>query len=147
MILTMHLCGPKGDGERQLHDRALAMLQLDNRFVIEAMLRSGQQVPDLVDDLGIEYRDLTRTNARGEHHAYNGFRKMLDQGWFSCGDAAAYEAAVLSVKYGVPAHAYAEPGRGPGMFHAVYRTPTGVIDPVTRFQQKMGQRGAWRAVV
>ena len=132
MDVTLHLCGPKGDGQRLLLDRALAMLQADNEYLIQAMLRSGMAVPDKVEDLGIPYRDDTLLDPNGESQHYFGYRQMLEHGSFSCGDAAPFEAAVLVVKYNIPAVAFSD-ARGNGIFHAVYRTPAGVVDPIVRF--------------
>ena len=140
MIIELHLCGPTGDGQRQELDHALALVQLDNQFVIEAMLRAGQNIPDLVDDMGLLYRPPTRREALTERERFYGMRKMMDTGEFSCHDAAAYEAAVLTVKYSLPAQAFNQPlGRG-GLWHGVYRTPNhGVVDPVARHLQKQGR--------
>ena len=140
MILELHLCGPKGDGQRQLLDRALALTQLDNQFVIEAMLRSGLDVPDLVDDMGLTYRPPSRREAHTERERVYGMRKMLDTGEFSCHDAAAYEAAVLTTKYGVPAQAFVQPLPREGFWHGMYRSQQhGVVDPVARFLKKQGR--------
>lgn len=140
MILELHLCGPKGDGQRQLLDRAIALTQLDNQFVIEAMLRAGQDVPDLVDDMGIDYRPPTRREAATERERFYGMRKMLETGEFSCHDAAAYEAAVLTVKYGVPAQSFNQGMPGRGLWHGVYRSQQhGIVDPVARFLAKHGR--------
>jgi len=141
MLLELHLCGPKGEGQRQLLDRALAMTQLDNQFVIEAMLRDGRDVPDLVDDIpGLRYRPPTRAEAATEKERMFGMRKMLETKQFSCHDAAAYEAAVLSKKYGVPAQAFVQQLRGRGLWHGVYRSQQhGIVDPVARFLAKQGR--------
>jgi hypothetical protein len=148
MILEMHLCGPKGDGQRQLLDRALALVQLDNQFLIEAMLRGGRDVPDLVDDMGLQYRPPTRREAATERERFWGMRKMMEEGSFSCHDAAAYEAAVLSVKYSIPAQAFSEQLPGPGLWHGVYRSQQhGHVDPVARYLAKQGRGGyQWEAL-
>lgn len=141
MDVTLHLCGPKGDGQRLLLDRALAMLQADNEYLLQAMLRSGMAVPDKVEDLGIPYRDDTLIDPHGDSQHYFGYRQMLEHGSFSCGDASAFEAAVLVVKYQMPATAFSE-ARGDGIFHAVYRSPAGIVDPVARFHRTRGGRVA-----
>ena len=148
MILELHLCGPKGDGQRQLLDRALAMAQLDNQFVIEAMLRSGREVPELVDDMDLHYRPPSAAESRTERERVYAMRKMLETGEFSCHDAGAYEAAVLTTKYGIPAQAYVQPLPRSGLWHGVYRSQQhGVVDPVARFLEKQGRGGyQWEAL-
>jgi hypothetical protein len=132
MDLHLHLCGPKGDGQRLLLDRALALVQADNEFLFQAMLRSGMAIPEKVEDLGIPYRDDTLIDPNGGSQHYFGYRQLLEHGSWSCGDAAALEAAALVVKYGLPATAFSDP-RGDGIFHALYRTSAGIVDPVARY--------------
>lgn len=147
MILELHMCGPKGAGQRELIDRALAMMQLDNQFLIEAMLRAGRSVPDLVDDMGLRYRPPSKAESKTRRQRLFHYKDMLDNGWFSCCDAAPWEAAVLTVKYQVPAQAFSTPVSNDGLFHAVYRTPDGVIDPTARFNAKNGQPNyRWEAI-
>lgn len=148
MILELHLCGPKGEGQRQLLDLALALVQLDNQFLIEAMLRDGREVFDLVDDLGLRYAPPTAAEARSPREPVWGLGKMLEEGRFSCRDAAAYEAAVLVVKYQIFAQAYVLPVRVDGLWHAVYRTAAhGQIDPTQRFLAKQGRHDfVWEAL-
>lgn len=135
MILELHLCGPKGAGQRQLIDRALELVQLDNQMLVQAMLKAGMPVPDRIEELGLAYQSPSLAQAQANRQAFFGYRQMLTNGWFSCGEAAAWEAAVLCEKHKVPATAFSNPitGRDDGIFHAVYRTPTGVVDPVERF--------------
>lgn len=141
MILELHLCGPKGDGHRQELDRALELLQLDNEFLIQAMLRDGRHVPDLVDDMNLRYRPPTPFEAKTDRERFLGLREMMRRREFSCQDAAGWEAAVLSQKYRMPATAYHEPVSAAGFYHAVYWTPQGVIDPVARYLAKRGTNG------
>lgn len=131
MDVTLHLCGPKGDGQRLLLDRALAMLQADNEYLFQAMLRGGRPIPDKIEDLGLRYRDDTIIDPHSPRQHYYGFRQMLENGTFSCGDASAFEAAVLVIKYQMEATAFSQ-ARAPGIFHAVYRTQAGVVDPIAR---------------
>ena len=140
MQLDLHLCGPKGDGSRILLDHALAMVQLDNEFVIQAMLRAGRPVPDLIDQLGIPYRDDTVLDPDSDYQAFYGLRAMLERGSWSCGDAAPFEAAVLKCKHRVPARAFARYGTEDGFWHAVYETPRGTVDPVARFIREQTRR-------
>jgi len=133
VFIGLHLCGPKGDGSRILLDRALALVQLDNECLVEAMLRAGMAVPDCVEELGIEYEDHTVLRPNSDEQQIYGLRAMLERGRFSCGDAAALEAAVLQKKYTIPARAFSRFGTEDGFWHAVYSTPAGVVNPVARF--------------
>lgn len=142
MHLELHLCGPKGDGSRILLDRALAMVQLDNEFLIQAMLRAGRPVPDRIDDLGIPYRDDTLLDPNSDHQAFYGMRGMLERGSWSCGDGAPYEAAVLVVKHRIPTRAFARYGTEDGFWHAVYQTQLGIVDPVARYLSQPRARRA-----
>lgn len=142
MDLRLHICGPKGDGTRLLLDRALQILQMDNEFVVQAMLRAGLVVPDCMEQLGLPYRDDTMLDPHTDRQEFRGFRQMLEYGSWSCGEGAAFEAAVLRVKYVIPAHSFAEFGKGDGKWHSVYRTPEGVVDPVFRFLNSGGRRVA-----
>ena len=133
MYLGLHLCGPKGDGSRILLDRALALLQFDNECVVQAMLRSGRAVPDCMEELGLEYEDHCVLDPNSDRQDLYGFRAMLERGKFSCGDAAGFEAAVLQAKHKIPARAFSRFGSGEGLWHAVYLTPAGIVNPVARF--------------
>lgn len=148
MILELHLCGPKGDGQRQELDAALRLLQMDNEFLIQAMLRDGRPVADLIEDLGLSYRPPTPAEARTDRERFYGLHAMLRAGEFSCQEAAAWEAAVLTVKYGVPSRAFHDPVSNDGLYHALYETPQGVIDPVARFLAKQGHTDyVWEAAL
>ncbi len=142
MDLRLHLCGPKGDGSRLLLDRALAMLQMDNEFVVQAMLRDGRGVPDCVEQLGIPYRDDVSLDPNSERQEFRGLRQMLEHGSWSCGEAAPFEASVLRVKFNVPARAFVRFGTEDGFWHSVYETPQGVVDPVARYLAAGGRRVA-----
>lgn len=133
MFLGLHLCGPRGDGGRMVLDRALALLQFDNECVIQAMLRAGRAVPDCVEELGLRYEDHTVLDPDSDHQEFYGFRAMLERGAFSCGDAAPFEAAVLRVKHTIPARAFSQFGTQDGLWHGVYETPAGIVNPVARF--------------
>lgn len=150
MFVGLHLCGPKGEGQRVLLDQALAMLQRDNEFVIQAMLRAGRPVPDCIEELGLRYVDDTVADPESGRQIFYSFRHMLERKKFSCGDAAGFEAAVLTQKFQVPARAHTKAGRPRwplppgvthhGLWHSVYETPAGEVDPVMRFLT--GQRRA-----
>ena len=140
MFLGLHLCGPKGDGSRLLLDRALALLQFDNECVLQAMLRAGRPIPDCVEELGLRYEDHTRLDPNSDHQELYGLRAMLDRGAFSCGDAAGFEAGVLQVKHRIPARAFSQFGTDDGLWHAVYETPVGIVNPIARFLAGERQR-------
>ena len=147
MVLELHLCGPKGDALIEELNAALALVQRDNEFLIQAMLRSGRQVPEVVEDMGIVYRPPSRSESLTDRQAIRGLRSMLEQGYFSCGDAAPWEAAVLRIKYGVAAVAFSKPLTSDGLTHGIYRTPSGVIDPVARYLAKTGREDyVWEAL-
>lgn len=158
MILELHLCGPRGDGQRQEIDRGLELLQLDNQFLIQAMLRAGRAVPERVEELGIPWRPPTRTEALTERQPMRGLRAMLEHGSFSCCDAAGWESAVLAEKYRVPARPFSldvvppwmrqlQGAAADGLFHVVYQTAQGTVDPVRRYLINTGQADAvWEAL-
>lgn len=148
MIIEVHLYGRKGEGRQVLLDHAVKLTQLDNEMLIQDMVRQGQRVPDTVDELGLEYRPATEAEARQKRVLVRGFQKMLDDGVFACGDAAAWEAAVQSQKYGRRALGYVkEYKRGvEGLYHAVYRMDGRDYDPVARYLRRTGITNPWEAM-
>lgn len=118
------------------------MVQLDNEFLIQAMLGARRPVPDKIEDLGIPYRDDTLVDPNSDHQAFYGLRGMLEQGWWSCHGAAPFEAAVLKMKHKIPARAFTRYGSEDGFWHIVYETPLGVVDPVARYLSQPGARRA-----
>jgi hypothetical protein len=114
-------------------DQALALLQFDNECVIQAMLRAGRRVPECVEELGLSYEDHTVLDPDSDHQEFFGLRAMLERGVFSCGDAAPFEAAALWIKRQIPARAFSRRGTDDGLWHAVYQTPAGIVDPISRF--------------
>ena len=134
MRLTLHLCMPEGDGSRESYAEGLSQIKRDNRRVIAAMLRAGIPVVDTVGELGLQYVPEQRRfgpDGRPLMDIY-GIHDMVERGTFSCGDAAAYEAAVLEEKYGVVAETLSVP-QGDNDFHAVYVTSNGLVDPTANF--------------
>jgi len=134
MIVTMHMCMPQGETMRQQFTRLYNEVKDDNRRVIAAMMAAGQHVPDTVGELGLSYvPEHHRTDSNGEPMMdIYGLRAMIDRGSFSCGEAAAYEAAVMNEKYRVPARCLAV-AQGIEDLHAVYVTPEFTVDPTANF--------------
>jgi len=151
MLVELELCGPKGAGQLEIWQRCLEIVQRDNEMLLEAMLRAGRPVPDTVEELGLPYVPPTAFEARNDRQRVSGLGGMLDRGSFSCGDAAPFEAAVLVVKYGVPARAVPRmlpSPRDPAavLLHAQYETPNGTVDPVARWLEAHGRgHEVWEA--
>ena len=134
MIATLHLCGPDGEALRQQLSNMLTMLKEDNRYVINAMLHSGLDVPDTVFEAGLDYVPSRHEKApNGEPiQVYYGMRAMFESGTFSCAEAAGLEAAVMEEKYGVPTECLAVAFDG-GNNHAIFVTPEGEVDPTENY--------------
>lgn len=134
MIVTLHMCMPEGDAMRSRFGDLMELLKRDNRAVIAAMLAEGIDVPDTVGDLGLQYVGETHClDGRGQPvMAIYGLRDMVDRGTWSCGDAAAYEAAVVEEKYGIPTLCLAV-AQGDDDLHAVFVTPDNVVDPLANY--------------
>lgn len=128
MQVTLHLCGPLGDALRQQLERTLEILKDDNACVINAMINEGMDVPDTMIDMGLTYQPASGGNKLSANQDFYGMSDMLNRGTFSCGDAAAYEAAVMQVKYGIPTRIVVVP-QGQTDFHALYVTSSGPVDP------------------
>lgn len=135
MRVIMDLCVPEGQAMRQQFSSLMNELKRDNRRVVAAMLREGMDVPDTVADLGIQYvparQQLDPQTGEPLMH-FRGLRAMLDDGVFSCADAAGYEASVLEEKYQILAHCDAVPQGGDDN-HAIILTAKRTIDPVANF--------------
>lgn len=128
MVITLHLCGPPGEATRRELAQILNILKEDNRLVIQAMLKAGHHVPDTVIDLGLEYRPPIGEEIHTPHQGFYCMADMVERGTFSCGDAAAYEAAVQEEKYGIPTEVIVVP-QGESEYHALYVSPSGPVDP------------------
>lgn len=133
MIIELHLCGPAGDVRRQQLTRILNELKEDNCFVIEAMINAGRHVPDTVIELGLNYEPARGAAKFNDRQPFYGMRKMIELGTFRCGDASAYEAAVMETKYGIPSMVLVVP-QDTDDFHGVYVTDDGeAIDPTANW--------------
>ena len=115
MRVIMDLCVPEGQAMRQQFSSLMNELKRDNRRVVAAMMREGMDVPDTVGDLGIRYvpapQQIDPQTGEPLMH-FRGVRAMLDDGFFSCADAAGYEASVLEEKYRIGANCLAVPQGG-----------------------------------
>ncbi len=134
MRITMNLCGPPGEATRRELAKLLNVLKEDNRLVINAMLNAGHDVPDTVWELGLRYTPPTPDEANTPNQHFYCFADMIENEWFSCGDAAAYEAAVQEEKYGVPTEVLVVP-QGSYEYHAIYVGPAGPVDPTENWLQ------------
>ncbi len=134
MIVTCHLCMPEGDAMRSRFGDLMEIFKKDNRAVIAAMRADGTDVPDTVGDLGLQYLpELHKADGYGPVMDIYGLRSMVDRGTFSCGDAAAFEAAILEEKYGVPTLCIAV-SQGDDDLHAIFVTADSIVDPVANNQ-------------
>lgn len=131
MIVTLHMCGPEGEALRQQFANALNVLKRDNRYVINAMLNSGMEVPDTVIEAGLDYVPSRHEwTADGQPiQVLYGMKAMFESGQFSCADAAAFEAAVQEEKYRVPTECIAVPTSSAEDMHGLFVTPQAVVDP------------------
>lgn len=99
---------------------ALRSLIANNEVYLRAMQTEGQSLVDVVGQLPVRYRAW----APSERVVFRGYESMmLDRAW-ACGDAAAYEAAVLRVKYGVDAQPLIKRVSNE-LWHAMLRLPDG----------------------
>lgn len=135
MRVTLHLCGPPGEATRRELARLLNLLKEDNRLVIAAMLKSGYNVPDTVWDLGLTYTPPTPDEANTPEQRFYCLADMVENGWFSCGDAAAYEASVQEEKYGNDTEVLVVP-QGAFEYHAIYVSGDGPVDPTQNWLTK-----------
>lgn len=131
MIVTLHMCGPEGEALRQQLANVLNTLKKDNRYVINAMLNSGMEVPDTVIEADLNYVPSRHewTPEGRPIQVFYGMKSMFESGEFSCGDAAAYEAAVQEEKYNVPTEVICVPTYTDEDYHGIYVSPYAVVDP------------------
>lgn len=125
------MCGPEGEALRQQLANTLNALKQDNRYVVNAMLNSGMEVPDSCIEAGLNYvPSRHESNDQGQPvQAFYGMKAMMESGEFSCGDGAALEAAVMEEKYGIPTEVLCV-ATSDADYHGVFVTPEGVVDPV-----------------
>lgn len=128
MRVTLHLCSPPGEATRRELARLLNLLKEDNRLVIAAMMREGYQVPDTVWEMELRYRPPTPDEAKTPMQEFYCMADMVERGEFSCGDAAALEAAVQTEKYGRDTEVLCV-AQGSYEYHAIYVCGDGAVDP------------------
>lgn len=128
MIVTLNLHSPPGEATRRLITRSLNVLKEDNRYVINAMRNSGMDIPWNLWDMGLVYNPPDADEANTPQQAFWGISDMMARGEFSCGDAAACEAAIVEELFDIPTEVITVP-QGAYEYHALYVTPTGPVDP------------------
>lgn len=143
MLISLHLCGPHGDALRQQLERSLEILKDDNICSITAMLNAGIEVRDTVIDLGLTYEPADGPERVSAVQNFYGMADMIERTTFSCGDAAAYEAAVMQAKYGIPASILIAP-QGGNDYHALYVTMNGTVDPTEEWIEHWNARASLR---
>lgn len=136
MIVTLHMSCPAGEAARRFITRLLNELKNDNRLLIEALLNNGVDVPDTVGGLGVEYNPRPE-ESHTPHQQFYSMADMMERGTFSCGDAAAYEAAVLEEKHGIAAHCSCV-AQGSNQYHAIFYAPWGPVDPTENWILEQG---------
>jgi len=141
MRITLHLYAPNGEAKRRLLNKLLRIVQDDNRLVINGLMNSGLPVADTMSDLGLTYKPPGAEEANTPDQGFFGVVDLVERGTFSCGDAAAWEAAVLEEKYGIPAEAQIV-AQGATDYHAIVITPNGVYDPTEAWIEAQGGRAA-----
>jgi hypothetical protein len=128
VIVTLNLHSPPGEATRRLITRALNVLKEDNRYVVNAMLNSGMELPTNMWDMGIAYNPPTAEQANSPEQQFWGISDMMSRKEFSCGDAAACESAIIEEVYDIPTEIITAP-QGTYEYHALYLTPQGPVDP------------------
>jgi hypothetical protein len=88
----------------------------------------GIDVPDTVWELGLMYQPPQGAELKTPQQSFYCLLDMLDRNEFSCGDAAAYEAAVQEEKYDRKAFCMCV-AQGSNEYHAIYVTENGPVDP------------------
>ena len=136
MIIKSHFCAPPGEARRRIITNVLNIHKDDNRTIIQALLAKKVEVIDNVWDLGLKY--VPPLGNEDEQPFYS-IVDMLERGEFSCGDAAAYEAAVQEEKYHVPAHCMCV-AQGSNEYHAIYVTANGPTDPTEYWLQQYARK-------
>ncbi len=143
MIVGLHLHGPPGEATRRLVSDMLEIVRQDNIYVVQAMLDAGIEVPDTMWEMGLVYDPPNPNRPVYDHYGnvidvvdevntpkqnFYGISDMIENGTFSCGDGAAAEAAIATVKYGVKTRCECV-AQGGYEYHAIFITPDGPVDP------------------
>jgi hypothetical protein len=128
VIVTLNLHSPPGEATRRLITRALNVLKEDNRYVINAMVNGGMEIPWNMWDMGLVYDPPTADEANTPEQAFWGISDLMQRKKFSCGDAAACEAAIIEEVFDISTEIITVP-QGAYEYHALYLTPDGPVDP------------------
>lgn len=139
MIIELHLCAPPGEARRRVLTALLNVCKDDNRLLINAMMRSGFDVPDTMEELGLTYAPPSGNELLTPRQPFYSMLDMLDRKTFSCGDAAAYEAAVQEEKYGRVAYCLCV-AQGDTEYHSIYVTERGAVDPTENWLREVAGR-------
>jgi hypothetical protein len=138
-VISLFLHTPPGDVTRRFVADMLETLKNNNRLIINGWMNSKQPVPNTVWDLGLMYKPPTDAEANTPYQRFYNVLDMQDRNQFSCGDAAAYEAAVQEEKYGKAAEVSVVP-QGPFQYHAIYISENGPVDPTENWLKKYARR-------
>lgn len=157
MIVGLHLHGPPGEATRRLVSSLLEVVRQDNIYVVQAMLDAGIDVPDTMWEMGVVYDPPNPQRPVFDAHGrivdvvdevntpqqnFYGISDILENGRFSCGDGAAAEAAIATVKHGIKTRCECVP-QGGYEYHAIFITPDGPIDPsehwLKMYEQSQGR--------
>ena len=136
MIIELHLCAPPGEARRRVLTALLNICKDDNRLIINAMMRSGFDVPETMEDLGLQYQPPSGGELQTPRQPFYSLLDLLENGTFSCGDAAAYEAAVKEEKYGQQTQCICV-AQGDNEYHAIYVTAEGPVDPTENWLRRV----------
>lgn len=140
MILTLNLHSPRGEATRRLITRALNVLKEDNRYVINGMVNAGMDLPWNMWDMGLVYNPPDAEQANTPEQAFWGISDLLARKEFSCGDAAACEAAIVEELFDIPTEIITVP-QGAYEYHALYLTPEGPVDPSEDWIERAREAG------
>ena len=131
----------------------LELVRQDNIWVLEGMINAGVAVPDNLFDWGVRYdppaRDRPVYDAWGNvigmrnevdtpQQEFLGISDILERGYFSCGDGAAAEAAMTTVKRGIDTKCDCV-AQGGYEYHAIYYTPKGPVDPSENWLRRVAE--------
>jgi len=138
VIIRQHFCAPPGEATRRIITQLLNVQKDDNRLLLSALMANKVDIPDTMWDLGLRYEPPAGAELNSPQQDFYSLIDLLDQGTFSCGDAAAYEAAVQEEKYGKPCFCMCV-AQGSNEYHAIYVSTTGPVDPTENWLKKYAE--------
>ena len=139
MRILISLSGIDGTNLGRVFGAAVNTLCADNEAYLTAVEEEGTSIPDTVRELGTQYRPWKPSS----DVQFRSIDEMLEHSAFACGDAAAYECAVLRVKYGIDAHCFVKRANG-NIWHALVMCPNGrVYGPPQNFLDGNTSLPAW----